>query len=509
MKKNPLYIANKPQKDDFFGGENSVLDNTVPLVDFWKGTDKEYKGSILQKSSFLTTHYKLYNINLSKALESGMYHFNPIIQQAAKSLTCCSHLSKIENYTRKDNFHKPSASIVQTSPKCRHKLCSKCNSIKSGKYKRRFLAAYNSPQNKHLFLTKNKEGKLIPKYFYFLTVGLKHNLQGTRSEVFLDELKANMRKLRASKLWKNLFPYHGTTDPENPKFIHDSQKSGYAQSYELTITENGFNIHSHILMCAPRVRKRADTIQKLLREKWLKITGDSDGFRFDLVGIDETAMQDIKEGKLPKKFSKYISECFKYTVKTGSVKELNQTIDIINKKGKKETISKIDLLSEWLIITRGKKMLTSNGFFKGMELFKTNKSKWDLEDEEREGNLTNDPEARYFVGRTADIVYNYSAKHSYKKDTRRWILDNILLTKIPNTFRDITECGEEFDYFFQMSINPTTGQTFTDFLDNCIVEAIKLNKVKEAPINQTWIDKITGEIINKIDNQLKLKLNSS
>ena len=64
-----------------------------------------------------------------------------------------------------------------------------------------------------------------------------------------------------------------------------------------------------------------------------------------------------------------------------------------------------------------------------------NKSKWDLEDEEREGNLTNDPEARYFVGRTADIVYNYSAKHSYKKDTRRWILDNILLTKIPNTFR--------------------------------------------------------------------------
>jgi hypothetical protein len=452
-------------------------------MQYWGDTSSEYAGMTLQKSSFLQSHYKVYNINLAKGLEAGMYAYHPDIIQTAKALTCCSHLSKVAYYQNEDGFHKRNAFIEATSAKCRNKLCARCNSIKSGKYKRRFLKAIIDPTTEHLF-----KGK----YFYFITLGLKHNLKGTRSEVFLDQLKDYVKKLRRSTLWKAFFPYHSTKDKYSKKFVPDNLKSGYAQSYELTITENGFNIHTHVLMCAPPIKGKVTKIEQLFRDKWHQITGDSSNVRLDLVRVDDKTIEQIKNGELPKKLSGYISEAFKYTVKSGNVRKLNEVFIGVDSKGDTYTKSRIDLLSEWIIMTKGKKMLTSNGFFKGMQLFSTNKSKWDDGKEELE-QLGYDPQARYFVGRTADLKFNYSTKGTYDTDYRRYVLERIYLTKIPISFKEITQCGDKFDKYLRMSIN----ETYEKDLDNWIDCAIQEHSIENIAITQDWIDRITPNVLGK------------
>jgi hypothetical protein len=472
----------------------SVQDNTVTLVqkDFnsWGSSSKDYAGMIDQKSSFLQSHYKIYNINLAKELEQGMFGFHTDIKKTAKALTCCSHLCKIAYYPKEDNFHRKSAFIDRTSQKCRNKLCARCNSIKSGKYKRRFLKAYVDDETKHLF-----EGK----YFYFITFGLRHDLKGNRSIVFLDQLKEYVKKMRRSELWKGFFPYHSTTNQSSPKYVPDNKKSGYAQSYELTITKNGFNIHSHVLMCAPPLRGSVVRIEQQFRDKWLEITGDSTNVRLDLVKVDKETVEQIKQGELPKKFGKYISECFKYTVKSGTTRQLKQTFTGIDENGKEYTKSRIDLLSEWIIETKGKKMLTSNGFFKGMQLFKANKSKWDDDKAELEV-LPHDPNARYFVGRTADLKFNYSAKFNYDIQYRRYILDRIHVTGIPISFKEITLCGDKFDKYLGMTIDETYEKDLNKWIDQSIKENIAAN----IPLTQDWINKVTPTVLGA--NRIKEKM---
>lgn len=458
---------------------NSDIYNTVPLMQFDSipGTggaalifhNKDYKGTPLQKQSFISSYYKVYNIQLADKLEKCSQAAHPTIQAQIKGLTCCSHLSKV--VVHDGNGHGEANAFIQgTSAKCKKSLCPRCNSIKATKLKKRFFNAYESEECKELF---------EDKHFYLITLTLAHNITGTRSEVYLNQLKKYVTNLRRSELWQQYFPF----SKENPA-------SGYAQSYELTLTDNGFHIHSHILMCAPRIQHKVTRVQDAFRKKWFQLTGDSTGFRLDLVKTgDSTKDAGIKGVKL----EKILGEILKYTVKAGTDKKISDSKTIKFESGKLIglELSKIDLLAEWLICTRSQKMLTSNGFFKGMELFKTGKSKWDLEQEPDDEPIGNAPrQYRYFVGRTSQLKYNYSLSKGYSKTQRYSVLDNIFIKEVPRNFIEITNCVDEFDKYFKLSTGESDTKRFlADWVRACELE-------KSEQITQSWIDKITPDIVN-------------
>lgn len=470
------------------GVKCSGQDNTEPLMQFLGATSSDYAGSSLQKSSFLQTHYRIYNINLARKLENCAWSFHPTIEKAYKDLSCCSNLALIEYYHRDNSFYSPEASILKTSPKCRHKLCPRCNSIKSAKYKRRFIAAMNDKEAAPLFQSdistidhEGKESKL-PKYFYFITLTMKHDLKGNRSVVFLDELKGYMTEFRRSKVWKKYFPYK-KDDPI-------TKQSGYAQNYELTLTENGFNIHSHILMCCPRIKTKAMKVKEELKAQWNHYTKDDSDVRFDLVKMDADTLSQIKEGTLPTKFSKYVSECFKYTVKGGSIKTLDNEYTITNNSGFTRTIAHIDLMAQWLIETKRKRMLTSNGFFKGLGLFSTNKNKWDKIEDGFEPVTGLMKSARYLFGRTANIKYNFSPAYSYGKLKRRVILERVRITEIPPSFHDITPLADEFEVISEHKFGES-WEKMGQYIKTRKEELAKL------PITQDWVNRITPVALNE------------
>lgn len=462
----------KPNFNGTNPSSNSDIYNTVPLMQF-EGVHFEnldYVGMPLQKQSFISSYYKTYNIQLSKKLESCQFADNPIIQAQVKGLSCCSHLSKIvvSDYNS-DGTGEPNAYIERTSDKCRKGLCPRCNSIKASKNKKRFINAYNSDDCKELF-----DGK----YFYFITLTLKHNTTGTRSDVYLNQLKKYVTKLRRSELWQQYFPY----SKANPL-------SGYAQSYELTITKNGFHIHSHILMCCPRIQHKIKKVQDDFRLKWFQLTGDSTGFNIDLVRTEKN-----KQDK-GLKLERVLGEILKYTVKSGTDKALTDNKEYSFESGKLIglELSKIDLLAQWIICTKGQKMLTSNGFFKGLELFKTGKSKWDFLDDSGDGiEIGNSKNDRYFVGRTAELKYNYSLTKGYLRGTRQTVLNSVYIKELTSKFIEITDCVDEFDSYFNMQVSENDTKKFiNDWVKACIEE--KRNST--ADIN--WIDRVTPNILNK------------
>lgn len=452
---------------------NSDIYNTVPLMQFEgvQFNNQDYVGMALQKQSFISSYYKTYNIQLAKKLEECQFSQNKVVQAQIKGLSCCSHLSKI--VLDDSGMGEPNAYIERTSDKCKRSLCPRCSSIKASRNKKRFLNAYKSEECKELF-----EGK----YFYFITLTLKHNTTGTRSDVYLNQLKKYVANLRRSELWKQYFPYSKA-----------APLSGYAQSYELTITENGFHIHSHILMCCPRIQHKIKKVQDDFRLKWFQLTGDSTGFNIDLVRTEKPT---DKDGKGSIKLDKVIGEILKYTVKSGTDKQLTDNKQYSFESGKLIglELSKIDLLAEWLICTHSQKMLTSNGFLKGLQLFTTGKSKWDLGDENAEGDIGNSPKNfRYFVGRTAQLKYNHSLKKGYKRYDRERVLNSIYVKEIPSNFIEITDCVDEFDKYFNLQVAESDASKFlSDWVRACELER-KEFEIRQT-ITQEWIDRITPNV---------------
>jgi len=472
---------------DSGGTSTSDIYNTVPLMQFDSCNDgtgeamffhntADQKGTSLQKQSFISSYYKVYNIQLVDKLEKCVHAAHPTIQAQVKGLSCCSHLSKV--LVHDGNGHsEPNAFIQGTSAKCRKSLCPRCNSIKATKLKKRFFNAYESEECQELF---------EDKHFYLITLTLKHNTNGTRSEVYLNQLKRYVANLRRSEIWQQYFPY----SKNNPA-------SGYAQSYELTLTDNGFHIHSHILMCAPRIQHKIKKVEDAFRLKWFQLTGDSTGFRLDLVKTGNTTKDTgIKKGI---KLEKILGEILKYTVKAGTDKKISDSKSIKFESGKLigMDLSKIDLLAEWLICTRGQKMLTSNGFFKGMELFKTGKSKWDFEDEEDEPIGNAPRQYRYFVGKTAQLKYNYSLTKGYSKVQRYSVLDDIFIKEIPRNFIEITNCVDEFDKYFKLLVNDSDTKNFLkSWVTYCENQKI------EQELTQEFIDKLSPTVVNAEYNSI-------
>ena len=397
-----------------------------------------------QKDSFLKVNYRIKNIQITKSLNKTKYSENPAIQKITKGLMCCSSMAGIE-------VGKRGAAVYKTSAKCRRTICPSCNQTRSTKFRNRFIKCFNSPE----------ETNFKGKYFYFITLTLAHNAVNVRNYIYLDELKGYVTELKRCKLWKKHFPY----SKKNPK-------SGFAQSYELTMGKNGFHIHSHIMMCAPPLQGKVLKIEKEFRDKWKHLTKDSTGFQLDLVKVDAEEIANIKEGRPSPKLSGFISEVLKYTVKVGDIHKMS--------------LYKSELLAQWLIETKGKNMITSGGFFRSLQLF-TNKSKWDDKSEKQQIDYLEDK--KYFVGRTCDLNFNYRKNKHFTKSRKYNMLATVYLKEAPN-FKEITHCAAEFEKYFNMEIRHEQFKENTQLYDGIerLIEAARVEKEENIYLSQ-FVDK--------------------
>jgi len=432
-------------------------------------------GKPCSRRDFTDVYYRNKNLALVNALKNTSLAENEHILNTTKGLMNCSTMCGVEVSTN-------GARIYKTGNRCRRAFCPKCNQLRQRKYRDRLIKAYNNKDTKKLF-----KGK----YLYFITLTLKHNRNGCRSHVYLDDLKKYVRKLRRSQLWQDTFPT--TPDfnnrrsakknpPEclrwNPKLRKQAKEnyayfqknrsaqaelapmpklawrlkrkpyklnlSGYAQNYELTITKNGYNIHSHIFMIAPKVKRKANDIQKEFRKLWHDITGDTPrGFRFDFVRMEAGSSNELqmKSGELHGELKKKLNEIFKYTVKVGDIYKLA------------DSKYKSELLARWIVETKGKKMITSNGFFKSekLQLFAL-KSKWDSKEKEKAPEKSK--HCRYFAGRLSELGFNYQTTIFYDRYERKALFNEVFLSALPDSFKEITGFSDKFDIYLNQNISP-------------------------------------------------------
>lgn len=435
---------------------------------FYKPTANQSK----VKGDFILAQNRFKNLDIANALKNSKYGNNDHVKKITKGLFCCSSMVLVE---RKNG----EAVIKRTSDRCRRPLCPICNRIRSQKYVRRFVSAYNCPVKGQLF---------VGKYFYKMEFTLKHNKVDTRTGVYLNEFKEYLKKMQRSKLWKKYFPY----SKKNPV-------SGWVNCFECTIGENGFHIHSHSLICAPRFKDKVHLIEKAFRAKWLSITGDSNGVNIDLLRLDPVSKKVISEGRTECSFLKSVIEVFKYSVKVGDIAQLAKNADD---------------LAKYVIETKGKNMVVAKGFFRGLQLF-GNKSIWDdsEENEECEEDGINSNECEYFVGRTLDLEFNKNPNQYYSKKQRKRVLKDVYLRgvkvdsatdlknkiacvvrsgefdQMPRSFIDITDCVHVFEKYFKMKVFESDFKLLPDWVLYCR-EKLGGTRAKVVCTNSEFCDQL-------------------
>lgn len=370
----------------------SVLDNKETFLQF----SPSGAGSKEQKNSFVTCHYRHRNLALAEKLEKSIYAEHSDINKIIRNLRWCNSAAIVEV------DQEQSATLHSTSKSCKNPHCSICNRARAAKLSMRLIRAIKDKKNEGVF--KNK-------YFYFLTLTVKHN-QETRNGIYLKEFNGYCNKLFRCKLWQKQFGKAGKT-----------YRGGWLHNRECTITPNGYHIHAHALVCGPRLTRPVQEFEKAIREKWLKVTGDSTGVRFDLIkGV--TAEDIVKKNEGPsKKLISAIKEVYKYSVKAGPVAKWEDKT--------------AEQYAAWAIATKGKNFINASGIFRGMELTGA-KSKYDTKKGVR-GFL---PEAGYMIGRTSTIQFNHSVKHEFSKRRRTKIVENVYLKRVPGDFEDVTDFAD-------------------------------------------------------------------
>lgn len=373
----------------------SVLDNTETLVVF----STTNKSSSQQKNSFLSVYYRWRNIRLGRALEASFVYQDHSLDYDSKeyqdlnktirNLMWCSSASVIE---KNENGI---GTILKKSKTCKNPHCSLCQRNRSGKLVNRFDAALKDPDNKNIFHDKR---------FYFLTLTVKHDAV-TRNYVYVDEFKSYCKRLFNCKAYNQLFP---------------KKQSGRMQAVECTIGQNGYHIHAHVLICAPRLKQKVQYAEKTIRAKWLKLTKDSTGVRLDLLNIKSTD-ENID-------FSA-IQEVFKYSVKTGNMKDFDE--------------AKANLYCNWILGTKGKNFVNASGLFRGLQLTGA-KSRYDVKGKDE----PLDSKSEFYMGKTIDLKFNRSPKRDYSKKKRRDILGEVSLVAAFD-FLEITDVAIEMMEYLQ------------------------------------------------------------
>ncbi len=370
----------------------SVLDTKETFLHFCPSD----AGSKEQKNSFITCHYRRRNLTLADHLSKCAYSEHKDINKVVRNLRWCNSAAIVE--VSPEN----TAQVHSTSKSCKNPHCSICNRARAAKLSMRLVRAIKDKDNQEAF-----KGK----YFYFLTLTVKHNSE-TRTGIYLKEFNDYCNKLFRSKLWKDQFGKSGKT-----------YKGGWIHNRECTITPNGYHIHAQALVCGPRIAMPAKEFEKRIRERWHKITGDSTGVRFDL--MKGVTVEDIvnEEAGPSEKLLGAIREVYKYTVKAGALA--------------KWTTQTADQYAAWAIATKGKNFINASGIFRGMELTGC-KSKYDKKKGAR-GLL---PESEYLIGRTSVIRFNHSTIREYSYRKRQQIARDIYLRAVPEEFEYVTEFAD-------------------------------------------------------------------
>lgn len=377
-------------------GVCSVLDNKETFVQFC--ASKQRKNT----KDFITSLHRNYNLKLATMLDDSEYKDDAEVNKVVRRLRYCQSIAIVEKNNNQE------LKIKDTSKKCRHPLCQSCQASRANRMRKRLMNVFNSTEG--IDYLENKKA-------YLITLTLRHNNE-VRSKVYLDELKKYVRKLILSKIWKKYFNYTKKTGG-----------AGWFINYEMTLTQNGFHIHSHILVIADTIKEKISKVQIEFQDKWEKLSGDSRGLRIDLAGKKKSKNSQLSSNSLIGE----ACEIFKYSVKGLS----------ILKQGK----GNIGKVVEWIKASKGKNMITAGGVFRGMGIT-SSVQKGGYKKEEQEASQDSIIDA--YIGRTSNVIFNKSTRKYYSDKKVKKIIEDVKLVGVTNEFVNISDVYDEVRLLLQL-----------------------------------------------------------
>lgn len=427
--------------NDFSRPSSSVLD-TIGTLPHFCTSNKEKK---THSKDFYTTYYRHRNLDLRSALLNSSDAGHDTIAKTAKALSCCSHLTTLTS------LEGSQVTIDRSSPRCKNRYCQICSRIESSVIVRRFMDQIRDENNKPFF--KNKS-------FYFLTFTLKHD-ENTRSDIYLKDLRSYMSKMVNSKSFKNVFSI------EKPK-----KDFGAYQSIEMTIGKNGYHIHAHMILVSRKLNADVSKCEKVLSDKWLKITKDSSIFRLDLIKTNNTIKNDSKQDQ---ELFNASAELFKYIIKSPDVKKMSD--------------DDMSRLTKWIIETKGKNFINALGYFRHNSIIKSRVKDDDVK-------KIDDTFVGYdlYIARTIDLKGNYDVKYMMSKSVRTQVLtyfklhyDSVSMIEISDLLDYVTYMLKSYSYDFTnpahlielvetVKAQKSKSDTFEDIFQNQMKEYFSRNK---------------------------------
>ena len=403
------------------------------------------RGADMHRKAFFLTYYKKRNFILADKLESieNEPEFDDNTRKVIRNIRWCSSRAIVSKNIL------GSGEIIANSQTCKNPHCATCARRRSAKLGSRFAKWMNDPVGKKL-----TEGK----YWYFMTFTLKHNIdEDVRTGNYLKELRKHMAKFVRQKSFANQFGKVGKT-----------WQGGYVTSYEMTLGDDGYHIHAHMLCCGNKVTKRFQKYEKELQDNWMKLTGDSWNVRFDAVKpeADEHGNINLENG-----IQQRVLELYKYTTKLTRLCHMSK--------------DHIKRYATWSTETKGKNFVNASGIFRGQKLTAA-KSPWDEKGKPVE--LNHDDE--YFFVKTKDLRFNYTLDHNYKRAERKRIFKDLNLEYVEgNEVIDVTSMVENAMSYVKMT-HDDFGQSIygnnSRFEDN----ELWFELSQQNPINLAPMDKV-------------------
>lgn len=395
-RKTKSYNPINPSSGQLFDpGKCSVLDTKETLLHF----SRDERHIKAHRSDFFYTYYRCRNLDLANLLSRSKFADDETVNKCIRHTRWCSSLGII-SVTPQNTAH-----VMKSSKSCKNPFCHICQRRKAARMVSRLKAFLMDPENFEL---------LKDKRWYMLTLTVKHN-ESVRVGNYLAEFKSYVKKLRRTKAWKEAFN-HGSK-----KVVH-----GSINSIENVISWKGYHIHSHSLICAPRLSAPVARLETALRLAWTKITGDSDQIRLDLLKDFATTMEATDQLTEKQINTKAALEVFKYSTKIGDF----QTKD-------KPTI---DNIAAWVRDSKGKNFMNVQGILRGFGLTSA-KCKYDTEAPAVEYKLEN----VYYIDAISSLKKNVNVSKSFTKKIRQKVEEIFHIIGVSDDAINITDIVDEIN----------------------------------------------------------------
>lgn len=382
---------------------NSVLDNKETLLHF-SGKNHDENSS---KNDWYKRHSRNQNLSLAFKLESLNLSEKPNCDKTVRNLKWCNSLAMLET------INQESITIKTTSKSCKNPFCHICNRRKSAKHTNRLVSALKDPDN-----TKKFESK----YWYFITLTLKHN-QETRNQNYLQELRNYLNRLYRTKFWKTKICDHKS----NPE-------TGYITSIECTIGNNGYHIHSHIMVCTNRIKDKIVNIESELRNQWFKITGDSDQVKLDLIKQKKTQTETNNPEDPNQHIIDATQELMKYSLKTGDYYKLSD--------------EHTELLANWIEDTKGKNFINAFGILRKLQIT-ARKCKYDTVGEA----YIPDSSERQFVDRLSKLKIESKIKEATNEIEKKRAINESYISQLSEDSQEVTQIAMDIQDWLEVTHN--------------------------------------------------------